>query len=104
MVAEVVELADESAGGAGLAGAFEEVVAAEVGVLGVVGEHVPDRDQERVLQGDQGAFASAAADEPAVAGGKVGVLGAAGGKGGLAQYSLEPGVSVAGAAGGALAC
>src|SRR3954454_18371226 len=53
LVAEPVELADQAVGGAGLAGAFEEVVAAQVGVLKIAGEHVPDRDEDGVLQGDR---------------------------------------------------
>jgi hypothetical protein len=31
-----------------------EIVAAEIGVLDVVGEHVPHRDQNRVFHGDKG--------------------------------------------------
>src|SRR5581483_10682330 len=78
--------------------AFDEVLAAEVGVFGVVGEHVPDRGQDRMLQRDQGAFFAAAGDDASVAGGEVGVLGPRGGYGGLAEGGLEPGVAVPGGA------
>lgn len=52
-MAEHVELADQATCLSRPAGSLEEVVRSEVGVLGVVGEHVPDRGQDRVADGDR---------------------------------------------------
>ena len=49
------------------------------------GEHVPDGDDDRVLDGAERFLVSAAGAEPLVLGGEVGVLGAARGDGGLAR-------------------
>ena len=92
LIAEVVELSDEAFGGAGLAGAFDEVVRVEVVVSRVVGEHVPDGDENRVLQGDEGPFTSATGHDSSVAGGEIRVLAARGSDRGLAEHGLEPGV------------
>src|SRR6516164_7616187 len=69
LIPEVVELSDEAPGGAGLAGAFDEVVRAEVVVGRVVGKHVPDGDQNRVLQRDEGPLASTAGHHSPITGG-----------------------------------
>ena len=49
MIAEVVQLSDEAAGGTRLPGAFEEVVLAEVAGGQVVREHVPGGDEDGML-------------------------------------------------------
>ena len=52
-VAEGVGLSDDAAHGA-FGVESREVVAAEVVVVDVVGEHVPGRGENRVLDGDDG--------------------------------------------------
>ncbi|MGI5186270.1 hypothetical protein ACQEVZ_59510 [Dactylosporangium sp. CA-152071] len=54
LVAELVELADESSGVPDWIGSGEEVGSAEVVVVGVVGDHVPGRDEDAVADGDDG--------------------------------------------------
>jgi len=100
LVAELVELAHQSSGPAGSAGAFEEVAAAEVGVLDVVGERAPDLDEDGVFQDDQGAFLAPAAADASVPGSEAGVLGARGADGGLAERRLQLWIAVTGLAGG----
>src|ERR1700751_1062558 len=92
LIAEVVELSDEASGGAGLAGAFDEVVRAEVVVSRVVGEHVPDSNQNRVLQRDEGPFTSATGHHASITSGQVGIFAAGGSDRGLSEHGLEPGV------------
>lgn len=82
--AELVELAHQASALPGPAGAFDELLADESGVSGVAGEHVPDGDQDRVLQGDQGSLLAAAGSE-------VGVLGAGGGDGGRERAAVSQG-------------
>src|SRR3954451_3045171 len=66
-------------------------------MVGVVGQHVPDRSQHAVFNGDYGLLCVAQpADEPAVLRGEVGVFAAAGGEDGDAEAAGEPVVAVAG--------
>ena len=74
--AQRIELSDESSGVARLAGAFDEVVRAKIAVSHVVGEHVPDGNQNRVLHRDEGPLAPAAGHDSSVPRGQVGVLAA----------------------------
>src|SRR5207247_5776352 len=73
-----------------------EVVAAEVAVGLAGGEHVPDRAQDRVLDGAEGAFVSAAGLEPPVLRLEVVALDADGGHGGFFEREVQPFGSVAG--------
>src|SRR6478752_1204385 len=93
LIAEVVELSDEASGGARLVGAFDEVVGTQVAVGHVVGEHVPDGNQNRVLQCDEGPLAPAAGHQSSVPCGQVGVLATGGGDRGLPEHGFEPGVT-----------
>src|SRR5664279_4518443 len=54
------------------------VVPAEVGVGDVGGEHVPDRGEQGVFDGDEGFHRAAAGGDASVAGGESGVLFASG--------------------------
>src|SRR3954451_14358597 len=65
VVSEAFELFDEASGLA-FGVAVGEVVAAEVAVGLAGGEHVPDRDQDRVLDGPERALVPAARLEPPV--------------------------------------
>ena len=81
-----------------------EVVAAEIGVVDVVGEHVPHRDHDRVFHGDDGFLLNQPRDKPAVSCAEVGgVFGASCGHRGGAQSADEPPIAVAGLAGAAFA-
>ena len=74
-------------------------VRAEVGEVGAgVGEQVPADGEDRVADGDQGAFLAAALDDPLVAGGQEGA-GPGGAGGGFADGAAEPGVALAGGGG-----
>src|SRR6185503_4716294 len=75
-------------GGARLVGAFDEVVGTQVAVGHVVGEHVPDGNQNRVLQCDEGPLAPAAGHQSSVPCGQVGVLATGGGDRGLPDECL----------------
>ena len=76
-----------------------EVVPAEVVVVDVVGEHVPDGGQDGVFQGDDRFLLPESWDEAVVAGAEVGlVLGAGGGHRGGTQGGPEPSVAVSGLA------
>ncbi len=71
MVAELAELVDESAGGAGFAPvveAVDEVAGAEVLLEQVGGEHVPDGGENGVADSDQCPFLAAAGGDPPVTG------------------------------------
>ncbi|MCW2295410.1 hypothetical protein M2251_000160 [Rhodococcus erythropolis] len=46
-------MADQTPGGPSFPGSYEEVVPAEISVEGVMGEHVPDGDEDRMLQCDE---------------------------------------------------
>src|SRR5438034_8154766 len=78
VVAEALELGDESAGGA-FGVAAGEVVATGFAVELAGGEHVPTGDEDRVLDGAEGAAVPAARAQPLVVGGEVDVLAAGGG-------------------------
>ena len=58
--------------------ALGEVIASEVVVVGVVGEHVPEGGQGGVLQGDDGFLFAWSGCQSPVAGGVVGVCGVGG--------------------------
>jgi hypothetical protein len=96
--AEHVELAVQAPRLPRPAGSLEEEVRSEVGVLGVVGEHVPDRGQDRVADGDQGSLLATADRDAFVAGREVGVLAAGRGGGGESERVLEPRVAGTGLA------
>src|SRR5262249_29615388 len=93
-VAELVEGGDRAAGGA-LGVALAEVGTAELPIGNVVGEHVPDRCDDRVLDGDQGFERAAAGGQPVVAGLQVGVLGSHRAEGGEPEGAFE--IRIAGA-------
>ena len=76
-----------------------EVVGAEVVVVDVVGEDVPDRVQDRVLDGDDGSLFAAAGDDAPVARGQVPVFLASCAHGGQTQRATQCLVSLAGLAG-----
>ena len=74
-----------------------EVVAAEIGVVDIAGEHVPHRNQDRVLHGDKGFLLAHATGETAVSSAEVsGVFGAGRSHRGGAQRTDQPPVAVAG--------
>src|SRR5665811_568747 len=74
---------------------FGEVVAAEVVVVDVVGEHVPDGGQDGVLDGDDCLLFTEAGHQPGVAGAQVSAFpGATGGHGGGTEGAAEPSVTV----------
>src|SRR5665811_2205670 len=74
---------------------FGEVVAAEVVVVDVVGEHVPDGGQDGVFDGDDCLLFTQSGHQTGVAGAEVGAFpGAAGGHGGGTQGAAEPSVAV----------
>src|SRR5674476_1226214 len=75
------------------------VVRARVAVGGLFGEHVPDRDEHGVLDGDDGLEGSAAGGDAPVLGGEVGALCPGGGHGRDAQGALEVGVGWSGVGG-----
>ena len=100
---ERVGLANDAAHGA-LRVEPGEVVAAEIGVLGVVGERVPHRDQNRVFHGDKGFLLPRATGETAVSSAEVGgVFGAGRSQGSGAQRAGQPPVAVTGLAGATFA-
>jgi hypothetical protein len=75
---KAIGLADDAAHGAfGIT--FGKVVAAQVVVVDVIGEHVPHGGQHRVLQGDQGLRLTQAGREAVIAGTEVGAVFGAGG-------------------------
>ena len=99
MVAECLELADEVSASAVLVDALGVEVGAEVVVAGGgVGEEVPDDDEDRAGDRDEGFELAAAFDESAVALAEERV-GLGGGGGGLAEGALEVGVALPGLAG-----
>src|SRR5664280_1389996 len=74
---------------------FGEVVAAEVVVVDVVGEHVPDGGQGGVLDGNDCLLFTQSGHQTGVAGAEVGAFpGATGGHGGGAEGTAEPPVTV----------
>src|SRR5665647_2988546 len=75
------------------------VVRARVAVGGLFGEHVPDRDEHGVLDGDDGLEGSTAGGDAPVLGGEVGALCPGGGHGRDAQGALEVGVGWSGVGG-----
>src|ERR1035438_1172238 len=75
------------------------VVGAWVAVGGLVVDHVPDRDEHGVLDGDDGLEGAAAGGDAPVLGGQVGALGPCGGHGCDAEGALEVGVGWSGAGG-----
>ena len=76
-----------------------EVVAAEIVVVDVVGQHVPGRGEDRVFDGDDGFRFTQSRREASVAGTEVGVvLGAGRGHRGGAQRAGLPPVAVTGLA------
>jgi putative transposase len=85
LVAQVLELADQAASLPVAVEAGGEVVGAQVGVVDVVGQHVPDGGEDRVGEGDQRAFGAAAAGQPPEPGAQVGVGGVGGGVGRLSE-------------------
>ena len=85
---DVVGLFDDAAHRLGRVVALV-VVGAEVAVVGSGGEHVPDRGDDRVLDGDQGLERGGAAGESSVACLEVAVLGSDGTDGGVAERSLQ---------------
>lgn len=74
-VAEAVELFDQSVASMVRVVAVGEVVAAEVLVVGVLGEEVPADDQDRVGDGDGGFLLADPAGETPELGRQVGVAG-----------------------------
>src|SRR5450631_2569725 len=101
-VSESFELVDEALGG--LFGvAAGEVIAAEVVVELAGAEHVPDRDDDRVLDRAEGFLVPAAGSESGVLGGEVGVFAAGRGQGGFFECPVKPFGAVAGLPGAAFA-
>src|SRR5262249_61126260 len=100
---EGLEVADVVAFGAVGAGVRVVVAWAEVVEAGVViGQEVPDDDEDRASDGDDGFLVAAAAGDAVVALAQEGV-GAAGGDGGFAEDPGQVGVAVAGGGGAFLA-
>jgi hypothetical protein len=87
---------DAAHGGLGVS--LGEVVRAQVVVVRVSGEHVPDSGQDGVLEGHDGFLFAQSRGQPSVTGCQVGVF-AAGGHGCGAQRPAEPPVAVSGVAG-----
>src|SRR5450759_208666 len=92
--AQGVGLADDASHGT-FGVLFGEVVAAEVLVVDVVGEHVPDGGQDGVLDGNDCLLFTQAGYQTGVAGAEVGAFpGATGGHGGGTEGAAEPPVTV----------
>jgi hypothetical protein len=85
LVAELLELVDESAGLFRGVDSVPEVVRAEVLVVDVGAEQVPDGDEKAVSDRDQRAFLAEAGGQAPIAGLQVGVLGAGGRSSRLAE-------------------
>src|SRR3954453_15105469 len=102
VVPEAFELFDEALGLA-FGVALGEVIGAEVAVGLAGGKHVPDRAEQGVLDGAQGAFVAASWLEALVLRGGVVGLDADGGHGGFFEGEVPPLRSVARLAGAALA-
>src|SRR6266545_4796660 len=102
LVAEVVELADELAG-LHLGAATHEPVSAQVAVGDATVQDVVGGDQDRVADRLGRLGRAAAAPQPLVLRGEVGVLGPPGGLGCLGQVRAQPLGALAGPAGALLA-
>jgi len=89
-----VELADEPVALAVGVGPAGEVVAAEVGVVAVVGQQVTADDQDGVADRDGRLLLADPAGQPPELRGQVGLAGAGGGPGALGEDVGEPLVAV----------
>jgi hypothetical protein len=83
--------------------ASDEEVAAEVGIVTVVGQQVPYNDQDRVADGDSGLLLPDPSGEPPELGRKVGVAALGRGPGALDEDVPEPDVALGGPGRAALA-
>src|SRR5207245_2181936 len=98
LVAEAFQAADETAVDL-LTVAFVEVTGAEVDVLAIVVQEVPDDAEDAVGDGDDGLVLTAARGQVLILAGEIGVLGVTGGMRGFGERGAEPHIAFAGLAG-----